>query len=177
MTIDEDKIYCPYREKSSKKVKKITFSDHCAMIITLQIETGGQEKSPTTYKAWSFTDDGYSVYREKSEHPLYVDWHPDSTEAYEMWVEKFEQMLSLCFTKKTVKVGSFKPNIQQSSRCVRNILSEEAKKGKIQRKIVKQLLERVIELETRREASSEADSDRLQWLLVTSQYVKCNIFS
>ena len=40
MIVDEEKIHCPYRETKSKAGKQITFSDHCAIIIKLEINVG-----------------------------------------------------------------------------------------------------------------------------------------
>ena len=152
MEIDEDKILCPYREIKTRKKKKIIFSDHCAISLSLQVESGGIRKQSVSYKKWRYTEDGYTEYKQQSEAPMEVDWHPNSTVAYDLWSNKFKSILSLCFTKKTVKIGRFDQMENKKNKKVRSILTMISKKGKVQRQLVKKYLERIIELETRQEA-------------------------
>ena len=152
MTVDEEKIQCPYRETNTRKKKKITFSDHCAIMLTLKVEFEKRKMQGISFKAWKFTEDGFTKYKELSEAPMEVNWHPDSTQSYSLWTGKFEHLLSQCFTKKTVKPGDRSENQAKKNKSVRNILTAVAKKGKVQRKIVKKYLERVVELETRQDA-------------------------
>ena len=152
MDIDEDKVYCPYRERSTRKNRKIIFSDHCAILLTLSIEPDLTKSQSESYKTWNYSEDGYAKYKEVSQEGMEVDWHPDSTEAYNLWSMKFEHLLSRCFTKKTVKLGPRNEVKIKKTKSVRNILSSLAKKGQVQRRIAKKYLERVIELETRQEA-------------------------
>ena len=70
MLIDEDKIYCPYSERRTKNGKSIIFSDHCAIILTLQIKTGGLENHTTTQKVWNFSQEGYEAYKKASNQPM-----------------------------------------------------------------------------------------------------------
>ena len=152
MLVDEEKIHCPYRQHNTKKRKKIVFSDHCAILLTLRVEYEVKKMKGVSFKAWKFTEEGYTQYKEKSESPMVVNWHPNSTESYELWTGRFEHLLSQCFTKKTVKMGATNSNQKKKNKSVRNILAIIAKKGKLQRLIVKKYLERVIELETRQDA-------------------------
>ena len=98
-----------------------------------------------------------------------IDWHPDSTEAYDLWTQKFDQLLSGCFTKRTVCTGGSKPQTQKANRRVRSILADEGKKGKVQREIAKEFLKRVIELEARREAQDRASKLRSTMATLTEQ--------
>ena len=153
MLIDEDKIYCPYRQINTKQHKKIIFSDHCAIILTLQLQCSTRTGDKgTTYKTWHYTEEGYTAYKNESEAHIEVKWHPNSTQAYSLWTNEFNNLLSRCFTKKTVKVGSTY-RVQNAGKPVRDILAKVGKSGKIQRNIVKQYLERIVELESRQEAA------------------------
>ena len=152
MTVDEEKIHCPYRQTIAKKKKNITFSDHCAILLTLKVEFERRKLRGVSFKTWKFTEEGYTQYKEESEALMEVNWHPDSTESYDLWSGKFEHLLSRCFTKKTVKLGAHDESQVKKNKSVRNILAAVAKKGKTQRQIVKKYLERVVELESRRDA-------------------------
>ena len=155
MIIDEDKIFCPYRERRTKSGKNIIFSDHCAILVKLQVRPGGHESHTSTRKVWNLSENGYAVYKEKSKQEMKFEQDPNSTTAYNNWRQKFEQLLHSCFSKKTIKTGNAaKP--RKTNRGVRNILSNLAKKGKVQRSVAKLYLQRVIEIETRQQAKHQA---------------------
>ena len=60
MIIDEDKIYCPYRERNTKREKKIIFSDHCAILLSIQISAAVTDRVRNQkLKMWHLTDEGY----------------------------------------------------------------------------------------------------------------------
>ncbi len=170
MLIDEDKIYCPYRERKTKNGKSIIFSDHCAIIMTLQVRAGGFESCTSTQKVWNFSEDGYESYKKASDQPMEVNLDPNSTIAYGKWKSKFDELLHSCFSKRTVKIGRPKPTKVQKTNCnVRKILSGLAKKGKAQRKIAQQYLSRVIEVETRQHALLKANRLRQTMSELTEQ--------
>ena len=98
----------------------------------------------------------YSKYKLESIAPMDTNWSSDSTQAYTFWAREFNKRLSLCFSKKTVKMEKTQHRTHTANNSVRNILASMAKKGKIQRNIVKKYMERVIELETRQEAVFKA---------------------
>ena len=156
MLIDEEKIYCPYRQRITKKkrVKKITFSDHCAIIFKMKIQRNNTSHKETSYKTWNYTEEGYAAYKIESSVPMDVKWSSDSTQAYTFWTEKFEELLARCFTKKTMKIGTQgkQPASNGKNKGIRDILSTVAKRGKVQRNIVKTYKERLIELEARQQA-------------------------
>ncbi len=150
MIIDEEKIYCPYRERKTKDGKTIVFSDHCTILMKLQIKAGGKSNFPSTQKVWNFSEEGYRSYKNISRQPMEIVFDTDVTRTYSNWKTKFEELLHSCFTKKTIKTGvKNEERSNKKNRCVRKILSELSKKGKLQRKIALQYLLRVIEIETR----------------------------
>ena len=71
MVVDEEKIHCPYRQYNTKKRKKIVFSDHCAILLTLRVEYEVKKMKGVSFKAWKFTEEGYKQYKEKSEPMQY----------------------------------------------------------------------------------------------------------
>ena len=149
MVVDEDKVYCPYRLKGKQG---IVYSDHCAILLTLQLQTDETTlRSPKT-KRWHFTEEGYAAYKIESIASMDVNWSPDTTQAYAFWVSKFEELLSKCFSKKTVKSGNWIPHKKKKTP-IRDILTNVSKKGRIQRAIVKKYIERFVELEARQEAA------------------------
>ena len=152
MLVDEEKVYCPYRVRKTKKKKKIIFSDHCAVLLTIHIQPSETSFKGESYKTWHYTEEGYSTYKIESISQMDVNWSSNSTQAYTFWTGQFEKLLSQCFSKKTVKIGNRRQKALKTNKPVRDILASVAKKGKIQRKIVKKYMERVIELETRQEA-------------------------
>ena len=171
MVIDEEKIFCPYRETMSRNTKKVTFSDHCAILIDtdIQASTPNREATGTNYKTWKFTEEGYTTYKIESIEPLEAKWSPDSTQAYAFWMQDFEKVLSRCFEKKTIKIGPKNNSITQRNKSVRNILSTNAKKGKIQRELVRKYTERVIELEVRQEIADKTTRIKQTMASLTEQ--------
>jgi exonuclease III len=156
MVVDEAKLFCPYRESTSKNIKSIVFSDHCAIIFTVNIQMSVHIDNGASYKTWNYTEEGYTTYKIESVEQMDAKWSPDSTQAYDFWTIEFEKLLSRCFSKKTVKMGATNNSRPAKNRSVRNILADIAKRGKIQRKIVKSYLERVIEIEVRQETLIKA---------------------
>jgi exonuclease III len=156
MVVDEAKLFCPYRESASKNTKNIVFSDHCVIILTINIQMSAHTDNGASYKTWNYTEEGYTTYKIESVEQMDAKWSPDSTQAYDFWTIEFEKLLSRCFTKKTIKMGAANNSGPVRNRSVRNILADVAKRGKIQRKIVKGYLERVIEIEVRQETLIKA---------------------
>ncbi len=156
MIIDEEKIHCPYRERKTKNGKNITFADHCPILLSLQVRASCHHVPTSSRKVWNFSDDGYVHYKEHSKHPMKVTWNACTTTAHENWTNQFEKVLHLCFSKRTIKLGSPHNKVQKSNLPVRNMLSKLARKGKLQRKIARQYLLRVIEIETRQHSRLRA---------------------
>ena len=108
-------------------------------------------------KVWNLNEEGYAKYTEESKAIIDVNYNGQSTQVYANWVHKFEDLLKKCFTKKTVNLGN--SAITQSKQCkkVREILSKLSREGKIQRKVVRGYLERLIEKETNQMAECRAE--------------------
>ena len=157
MVIDEEKVHCPYGEKKTGGKKQIIFSDHCAMMLSLKISVGKPHDSTNKMKVWNLNEEGYAKYTEESKAIMDVNYNGQSTQVYANWVHKFEDLLKKCFTKKTVNLGN--SAIPQSKQCkkVREILSKLSREGKIQRKVVRGYLERLIEKESNQMAECRAE--------------------
>ena len=71
--IDEEKIYCPYREKTVGRPKKITYSDHCAIIAEYAIATGKIKKKAEKRSGWKYCEEGYKLYQLESDASIHFD--------------------------------------------------------------------------------------------------------
>ena len=146
--VDEDKIFTPYREKKVRGVKKITHSDHCAIIVSLELQTGKVVKEKVKERCWKFTEDGMEQYKTESVYPVEVDMSGSSTEAYENWKIEFEKVLGKCFTKRKVRIGK-KACENKTFNNIRVIIAKISKKGKIQRNIANYFKEQLIKHESK----------------------------
>ena len=101
--IDEDKLFCPYRVKVEKGVQNCVFSDHCTIIVELQVNTGIFNKKKEKIRAWDFKNkEGFEQYQLESRASLDFDLDAvNSTEMYASWVVSFEKLLSKCFRRRT----------------------------------------------------------------------------
>ena len=149
--VDEGKFYCPYREIREKKVKRIVFSDHCALVLNLELDPGTLNKdSQQQRKVWNFTEDGYMKYEEESTTVFHLGENLVSTAAYDKWENEFKNILRKCFDKKTV--GKANKPMTRNNNDVRKILKQLATKGRIQRKIAQVYMKHLVEIETRQRA-------------------------
>ena len=85
--IDEDKIYCPYREKTVKGLKKVIFSDHCSLIVDMSLEIGQVRRNNGKKKVWNFRKEGYEKYLEVSKADIVLNTNDavTSTDMYCQW--------------------------------------------------------------------------------------------
>ena len=113
--------------------KQITFSDHCAIILKLEMNVGKIQDNAKKVKVWNITEEGLLKYSTQSERELDVNWHGSSTEVYDKWSHQFDQLLRQCFTKKTIREGPETPQRIKANKKVRKILSIVPREGKIQR--------------------------------------------
>ena len=78
--VDEEKVHCPYRERKTRGGKQITFSDHCAMILTMEITTGPPQcNGSSKMKVWDLNEDGYAKYTEETSTKFRFDVTGSST--------------------------------------------------------------------------------------------------
>ena len=157
--IDEDKLYTPYRIQSKRKKKEITFSDHCAITTTIIIKKGSGKTKGEKSKVWVLTEEGLKKFEEITAEDIgpmaMVDGDP-----YLRWTLKVEEIMHLCFKKKTIsgrKQMKDKLHAEQSKvNKMKEILSKISQKGKIQRKIAKEYIKRIICIEARKIETNKA---------------------
>ena len=156
MVVDEERFFCPYRQKKVQGTNRTIFSDHRPIIVKLAVDIGEVKGRRKQRKVWNFNDDsGYVKFEHESESDLTVEECESSTETYSMWAKNFEKLLYKCFTKKTIREGH---RVQPTRhRYVRAKLKKIGKQGKVQREIVKKFMERLIEIEARQQAAKRAD--------------------
>ena len=117
MTIDEPKFHTPYWIKTKAKSKYVTYSDHCAILLSISVDFGDYEgiDQEEIVKTWKVTDAGLKKYKQLSqEHTLFFDNH-NTTDMYQQWWESVENLLDKCFKKRNLK--SYNP------RCIRPFLA------------------------------------------------------
>ena len=155
--IDEEKIFTPYRETKVRKKKKITYSDHCAMIAHFELETGKVVKLSNKKRCWQFNDkEGFVKYEKESKYSLCFDSSGTSSETYANWVTEYEKVLGKCFQMRTVKENS-QPRFSRNLKSARTVISNISKKGRVQRKVAKLYLEKLVERESNQIAKARAD--------------------
>ena len=147
-TIDEEKISTPYRMTTCQGSKKITHTDHCMLMLKLDCHKGVCRPKTTKIKVWNFTPAGYVKYHEASEESISIDNTSTSDDAYEQWMKSLLILLHNCFGKRTIRIGEkHSQPVGKARKNVRKILQTEAKKGKIQRALVKKYVEFLRSLE------------------------------
>lgn len=157
--VDEEKMYTPYRSKKDGNGKSLVFTDHCAITTALTLKKGTNKKKhkPQKMKIWVIDEPGLQKFQELSSGDISSDLSSVSN-PYEVWEESVEQIMHKCFVKRTVTVGKTKAlRVEIKARKMREILKEVGKRGKIQRKIVKLYLSRLIELEAERNDKMRAE--------------------
>ena len=161
LNVDEEKLYCPYHEKTERGMRKIVYSDHCVIIGELEIDIGWVKKSTEKISGWCFNEEGYEVYNIESDASLDFDLSAVCTSnTYSSWVVGFEKLLAKCFRRQTSKRGDTRH--KRVSRCskIRDIISLISKKGKIQRNIAKLYQQKLVEVENIK--ISQARAERLK---------------
>ena len=158
LLVDEEKIYSPYGETREKGKSKVTYTDHCAMIASFEMVTGFVKKAVKKRQCWQFKDEeGLLRYQNESKFSLKVDTTGSSTKIYESWVTEYEKLLGKCFELKTIKEGS-KPPVSKNIRKARDIIAKMCKMGRIQRRIAKVYLEKLVLLESNQMAKTKSDA-------------------
>ena len=146
-TIDEEKMYTPFRTKKCGSDKSVVFSDHCAITTKLNITKGStrRKSSGEKLKYWIITDEGMQKYCEITSCDVGLGDMTTYDEPYDTWKNKVDELMRLCFKKKTVNKGvnqEIKPSYV--SRKIRELFREIEKLGKLQREIVKEYKEKLI---------------------------------
>ena len=141
LVIDEEKCITPFRTITRNKEVKAIHSDHCTISMTVSYPKGVWRKRTTKRTVWDFTAEGYEKFKNASEENVCVRKSESSNTYYERWLGALVAIMGDCFSKKTVG-GSRKggPELNARRRKIRRILQLEAKRGKIQRAVVKKYL-------------------------------------
>ena len=149
--IDEEKMFTPYRTKKDGNKKSIVFSDHCTMSSSFEITKGtGGKKDSGKSKYWVLTDDGMEKYKEITKNSVGLEEILEYDEPYDIWRKKINQIMHMCFTKKTLRKDHQNDQPGKEAIRVRRILTDISKRGKVQREIVKEYREELISIENKR---------------------------
>ena len=170
--IDEDKMITPYRTKRMGNEKALVFSDHCTITTTVKIMKGSkiQKSKREKVKYWDLTKDGMDKYQEITQNDMGLGDMSSYPEPYDVWRKKVDDMMYLCFTKRTVKEGN-KSNepLDEKALKIRRILKEVGKQGKIQREIVQGYKQRMLAIEANKSEMRRANNIRKTVESLTSE--------
>ena len=137
ITIDEEKCNTPYRLTKYKKGHKITFTDHCAMFLSLDCPKGKVKPRSTKRKVWNLTQDGYDKFKEESDKKVNVEPGCSTDQYFQNWSTSLLTIMGRCFLKKTIGHSKRTLKLSNGRKNIRRILQLEAKGGKVQRAVVK----------------------------------------
>ena len=87
---------------------------------------------------WDFSDEGYKKFKEESEKSISVDLGHSTDEYFQNWKVCLLSIMSRCFLKKTIGLARRSLKLSDGRKNIRRILQLEAKRGKVQRAVVKQ---------------------------------------
>ena len=139
-------MFTPYRTKKAGTNKSVTFSDHCAINTTIDI-TKGMNKNKTTVKTkqWVLTDEGMEKFQEITKGDVGLGDMAEYDDPYEVWRKKINGIMHQCFTKRSISVGvKDSGSVDKEALLIREILKNVARRGKLQRKIVHEYKEKLI---------------------------------
>jgi hypothetical protein len=151
LTVDECKAFTPYGITTEKGMRKIVFSDHCAMMMSITIDVGCVTVDEKQKETWKITDSGLKKYRElTTTRTLFFSENKSTTDMYGVWERMLENTLDKCFKKKVTG----KQSVIQRCECmksafIRSVLSKIAAKGKIQREVASFFRKKLLESELR----------------------------
>ena len=148
--IDEDKLYTPWRSVFNKRGRRIIFSDHTAIITTINIKRGQlSNELSEQVKGWRITEEGLAKYKEITcgKDLVVVGEEGDTTKMYQSWLDQTEGIVNQCFIKKKPARKSAPTVSSGGAAFIRKTLAEFSSKGKIQREMVKDYVQRLIERE------------------------------
>ena len=147
--IDEDKLFTPWRSVFRNKKRQIIFSDHTAMITTLNIKRGQLITELIEQgKGWRMTEEGLANYKEMTSKKdlIAIGDERNSTEVSQSWINQGEIIIDQCFAKR--KPGKKRnPVLLKGAAFIRKTLTEFSSRGKVQRDMVKDYMKRLIERE------------------------------
>ena len=150
MTVDECKAYTPYRVTRGKNKQVLTFSDHCAMIVSLNLDLGAIQPSEAKEKMWKITEAGLLKYKDLTQNrSVFFSQEESTTDMYRAWEHYLENTLSKCFKLRKACTPPQKP-MHAGGQFVRTVLNKIAAKGKIQREVALTYIKELHVWETRK---------------------------
>ena len=150
VVIDDEKMFTPYRSKTVGKKKELIFTDHCSISASVDILQGVDKSKQKIErrKIWVIDKDGLNKFHETTQNDIGLGDMTRYDDPYDTWMKSVEHLMHQCFTRRTVVTGKSKPEKQAiKAKKIREILKETAKRGKVQREIVKLYQEKLQQLE------------------------------
>ena len=160
MIIDETMTICPFRVTKRKGNQLQTFSDHNPILLNLDVPRSKITRKEYIPK-WIIKPEGYkkmvNLFNEYSD-AITID--PNNTQqTYNQFENMLHNTLDQCFKKTTnpeYNNKSFKDSVHKIYKPICKILTKFATKGKIQRKVAAEYRARIIQMNTDRVSSLNA---------------------
>ena len=167
--IDEDKILTPYRVKKIGKNKSLTFSDHCAIMTTIDMVKGSSKKKNKVEKTkrWVITPEGLDKFQDMTNTNIGLENLSEYEEPFDIWKLKVDEIMHQCFKRRSVRIGR-----KEEAQCpkglrIRMLLNEFGRRGKIQREIIKNYQQRLLAKQTKRIEATRAEKLRATMEMLT----------
>jgi exonuclease III len=152
LIVDECKAFTPYGVNIEKGLRKVVFSDHCAMIMSITVDIGTVTCEVKPKETWKITESGLKKYKEltSTRTLFFPESDRNTTDMYRLWSNVLENTLDKCFKKKSMgKRSEPQRRSCMGSTVIRSVLNKIAAKGKIQRDVVLFFRKKLLEKEMR----------------------------
>ena len=143
MKIDEEKHFCPFSARKTKKGYNITFTNHNALIAELDLRLQKNFLNHPKKMVWKYSSRGLSKFRRltcRNEKLIQV-WKSDETfeKKYADWNKEMDKMFKTCFKRVQIKKNNKQHKHQTTEKLynIRSSLKRLSKHGKRKREILK----------------------------------------
>ena len=149
--IDEEKLFSPYslRKKRMKESHTKVYSDHNALLLSLNITAGKQEKKKTPeFCGWKITSEGLNDFQRMTSK-TYDEDVEEKIQAwtYEELMQYTKEKMDVCFRRRRVKSRKKQSNVIPNKAKIMLILRKHLRRGKSQKKTAMRYIEYLREKE------------------------------
>ena len=157
MIIDEECIFCPFKVIKKMGQEEPQFSDHNAILVQLELEHEEKHSSPPS-RSWRITPEGLEKFLDHTSRDFDSELRGDTVrECYNNFEAKLNKTMSQCF-----KINKKKKNqlIRKEHYTTYLKINLFARKGKAQRRVARQYIKQIIQINTEKVACIQKDKIR-----------------